>query len=177
MNIALFGFMGVGKTVVGKVLAETTGMRYVDLDEVIVQRTGKTISEIFGGDGEEAFREIERRVTGEVAGLDGQVIACGGGAVLDDENLANLRRTSRMVLLTAEPEIIAERLMEEDEVRPLLMVDDKLGRIQSLLKARIPGYVRAAEIVVSTSRKTPEEVADEILSKLGGSFRDDGQGR
>ena len=110
MNIALLGFMGVGKTAVGKVLAKMTGMNYVDIDEIIVDRAGKTIPKIFEEEGELVFREIERAVTHEIAGLDGQIIACGGGTVLDDENLASLRRASKMVLLNAEPETILERV-------------------------------------------------------------------
>ena len=167
MNIALLGFMGVGKTAVGKVLAKMTGMNYVDIDEIIVDRAGKTIPKIFEEEGELVFREIERAVTHEIAGLDGQIIACGGGTVLDDENLASLRRASKMVLLNAETEIILERGEKDEDKRPLLMADDKLGRIQSLLKARESGYMRAADIVVSTSKKTPEQVAEEILEQLG----------
>ncbi len=170
MNIALFGFMGVGKSAVGKVLAEMTGLNYVDLDEIIIERTGKTISKIFEEEGELVFREVERKVTREIAGLNGQIIACGGGTVLDDENLANLRRSSRMVLLDAEPNIILERVEKEGKKRPLLMADDKLQRIQDLLQTRKPGYMRAADIVVSTSKKTPKQVAKEILEKLGGDL-------
>ena len=175
MNIALFGFMGVGKSAVGKVLAEMTGMNYVDLDEIIIERTGKTISEIFEDEGELVFREVERKITHEIAGLKGQIIACGGGTVLDDENLASLRRFSRMVLLDAEPEVILERVEKEEEKRPLLMVDDKLQRIQGLLQARKPEYMRAADIVVSTSKKTPKQVAKEILEKLGETYEYEGQ--
>jgi shikimate kinase len=167
LNIALFGFMGVGKTAVGCVLAKLTGMSYVDLDEIIVDRAGKTIPEIFEEEGEPAFRGIERAVTREVAGLDGQVIACGGGTVLDDENLANLRRSSKMVLLVAEPGVILERVKKDDDNRPLLATDDKLSQIQSLLKSRESGYMRAADIVVDTSKRTPEQVAEEILEQLG----------
>jgi shikimate kinase len=167
LNIALFGFMGVGKTAVGKILATLTGTSYVDLDEIIVDRAGKTIPEIFKEEGEPAFRGIERAVTREVAGLDGQVIACGGGTVLDDENLANLRRSSKMVLLIAEPRVILERVKKDDDNRPLLATDDKLSQIQSLLKSRESGYMRAADIVVDTSKRTPEQVAEEILEQLG----------
>lgn len=175
MNIALFGFMGVGKTAVGEILAKITGMNYVDIDKIIVERAGKTIPEIFEEDGELVFREIERAVTHEVARLDGQIIACGGGTVLDDENLASLRRASKMVLLNAEPEIILERVEKDEDKRPLLTADDKLGRIQSLLKARESGYIRAADIVVSTSKKTPRQVAEEILVQLRGTLQDNSQ--
>ena len=119
MNVALFGFMGVGKSAVGKMLAEKLGLSFVDLDEEIVSRTGRSIESIFQEDGEERFRELERAVTKEYSALDGQVIACGGGTVIDPENLENLRRSSRMVLLTAEAEVILERVEAEGGVRPV----------------------------------------------------------
>lgn len=160
--------MGVGKTVVGKALAEMTGMTYVDLDEIIVERTERTISEIFDERGELAFRKIEKAITHEIARRDGQIIVCGGGTVIDDENLASLRRTSKMILLNAKPEIILERVEAEGDTRPLLMVEDRLGRIQSLLEARKPSYIRAADFIVDTTEKTPKQAAKEILEHLNG---------
>ncbi len=168
MNIALFGFMGVGKTTVGKALAEMTAMNFVDLDEIIIKRTGKSIKEIFEEDGERFFRVIEREITYEISELNGQIIACGGGTVLDNENLTNLRRSSRMVLLDAEPDVILERVEKEDGKRPLLLGSFKLERIQGLLKTREAGYILAADIVVSTTKKTPDQIATEILEKLRG---------
>ena len=165
MNFALYGFMGVGKTVVGRALAERTGMAYVDLDEEIVESTGKTIPEIFER-GEEAFREIERAVTRVIAARDGQVIACGGGTILDADNLSSLKENSILVLLTAEPEIILKRVMAEGDVRPLLNGGDKLQRIKSLLEARSSAYIQAAELILDTSEMTPEDVAVKILKSM-----------
>lgn len=166
MNFALYGFMGVGKTVVGRALSEMTGMTYVDLDEEIMERTGKTIPEIFDEGGEEAFREIERAITQEIATRDGQVIACGGGTILDSDNLSSLRHNSRLVLLTAEPEIILKRIEAEGDVRPLLNWEDKLQRIRSLLEARNSAYTQAAELIFNTSKMTPEQVAEKILESI-----------
>ena len=165
MNIALYGFMGVGKTVVGKALAEMTGMAFVDLDEEIVGRAGRTIPEIFE-EGELAFREIERGITQEIAARDGQVIACGGGTILEADNLSSLKRNSILVLLTAEPEMILKRVMAEGDVRPLLNGEDKLQRIESLLEARNSAYTQAAELILDTSRITPEQVAEKILESM-----------
>ncbi len=165
MNIALYGFMGVGKTVVGKALAEMTGMAFVDLDEEIVERAGRTIPEIFE-EGEVAFREIERGITQEIAARDGQVIACGGGTILEADNLSSLKRNSILVLLTAEPEMILKRVMAEGDVRPLLNGEDKLQRIESLLEARNSAYTQAAELILDTSRITPEQVAEKILESM-----------
>ena len=166
MNIALYGFMGVGKTVVGKALAEMTGMAFVDLDEEIVERAGRTISEIFDEEGEVAFREIERGITQEIAARDGQVIACGGGTILEADNLSSLKRNSILVLLTAEPEMILKRVMAEGDVRPLLNGEDKLQRIESLLEARNSAYTQAAELILDTSRVMPGQVAEKILESL-----------
>jgi len=158
--------MGVGKTIVGKLLAEKTGLTYVDLDEEIVNRKGKTIPLIFSEEGEAAFRSIENEVTHDIANNIGQIIACGGGTVLKSENRETLQSSSSMVLLTADPEIILQRVEAEGETRPLLMVDDKVGKIRSLLAERNPKYVEAADLIVDTSDLTPEEVAEEILKNL-----------
>jgi len=166
MNVALFGFMGVGKSAVGRMLAEKLGLSFVDLDEEIVSRAGRSIESIFQEDGEERFREIERAVTKEHSALDGQIIACGGGTVIDPENLENLRRSSRMVLLTAEPEVILERVEAEGEVRPLLNGDDKLGKIRSLLTKRWLSYVEAADIIIDTSEYAPRVVVSIIIENL-----------
>jgi shikimate kinase len=166
MNVALYGFMGVGKSAVGRMLAEKLGLSFVDLDEEIVNRTGRSIESIFQEDGEERFREIERSVTEEYSALEGQVIACGGGTVIDPENLENLRRSSRMVLLTAEPEVILERVEAEEDMRPLLNVDDKLGKIRSLLTKRWPSYIEAADIIIDTSEYTPHVVVSIIIENL-----------
>lgn len=163
MNFALFGFMGVGKTVVGRALSEKTGMTYVDLDEEIVKRTGKAISEIFYEGGEKTFREIEKKVTRDIAARDGQVIACGGGTIMDEDNLSNLKHNSKLILLTAEPEIILNRIEAEEGVRPLLESVDKLQQIRNLLEARNSTYFLAAELIFDTSNMTPEQVADKIL--------------
>ena len=166
MNVALFGFMGVGKSAVGKLLAEELGLSFVDLDQEIVSRTGRSIESIFQEDGEVRFREIERVVTKEYSALDGQVIACGGGTVIDPENLENLRRSSRMMLLTAEPEVILERVEAKGDVRPLLNVDDRLGKIRSLLSKRWPRYIEAADIIIDTSEYTPQVVVSIIIENL-----------
>lgn len=166
MNVAIFGFMGVGKSVIAQRVSERTGLAHVDIDETIECKTGKTIPEIFEEGGEPTFREIERSVTREVAARDGQVIACGGGTVLDEENLACLRLNSAMILLTASPETILERVNAEGDVRPLLRVGDRLERIRSLLETRNVKYLRAADMVVDTSGRTTEQVADEILEYL-----------
>lgn len=166
MNVALYGFMAVGKTTVGVILAERLGYAFIDLDTVIVQRTGREIKDIFQEDGEEAFREIEKRVAGDIASGDRQVIACGGGTVLFEENLRNLRISSTLIHLTADPRTILERVEGEGDVRPLLNVEDRLRKLNQLLQVRQPGYQRAADHTVDTTGKTPRQVADEVMEAL-----------
>jgi shikimate kinase len=159
--------MGVGKSVVGKILANKLGFKFVDIDQLIVEKTNKPISKIFSEEGEAAFREIEKEVTHEIALRDNQVIACGGGTILDDNNLNILGRNSTLILLTADPEIILKRV-KTDGSRPLLNVENKTGQIERLLKNRYPRYIRAADLIVDTSKSTPADVADDILSVIQG---------
>jgi shikimate kinase len=168
MNIALFGFMGVGKTVVGKAIASKTELEFVDLDDVIIKRMNKSISDIFKEDGESRFRQIEREITKETASRDKQVIALGGGTILDEENLKQLKKNSKLILLTADPSIILKRILSDGLVRPLLNVEDKLERIRALLYVRLPIYFEAADYVVDTSEGSPKEISAEIIDCLRG---------
>ena len=116
-NIALIGFMGVGKTAVGKALAEKLGRSFVELDLLIEQKVGKSIPDIFQQDGETAFRELEIEVTNEVSKDKNLVIACGGGIVLNKINIDRLRENARMVYLTASPGVILKRVANEEGQR------------------------------------------------------------
>lgn len=165
MNIALYGFMAVGKTTIGQILAESLGYSFVDMDDEIVRETGKEISVIFRDSGEDAFRRIEKKVVKKLSTGDRQVIACGGGAVLDDENVRNLRRNSTLVLLTADPHEIFNRV-EKDDTRPLLNVSDRNHRINTLLASRLPTYEKIADITIDTTTKTPQQVVEEVVSRL-----------
>jgi shikimate kinase len=166
MNIALFGFMAVGKSVVGRLIAQRLDLTFIDLDDMIMNRAGKPITAIFEEDGETRFREIEKAVAREVSARGGQVIACGGGTLINSENLENLKKSSVMILLTADPETILKRVESDGDSRPLLKAPDTLERIKSLLCARSSSYLKAADIVVDTSYRTPEEVAEDILLRL-----------
>lgn len=165
-NVALIGFMGMGKTVVGKALAERLRKGFAELDALIVQRVGKSISEIFRQDGEIAFREVEIEVTKEVAGRKNLVIACGGGVVLNKINIDRLRENAVIVYLTASPAVILKRTLVDGEARPLLNVSDRGKEIKELLRFRKPFYERAADITVNTSRLSVDEVVERILSEL-----------
>lgn len=169
-NIVLVGFMGTGKSTVGRRLAERLGRPFVDTDELIVARAGLPIPQIFAARGEEAFRALEAEVVAEVAERPGQVIATGGGVLLRPENVRRLRERGRLVLLTAAPEAILERLGRNGlSERPLLYgaysPAERLERIRGLLRAREEAYAQA-DASVDTTGLTPDQVADLVLEQV-----------
>ena len=164
-NLVLTGFMGTGKTTVGRILAERLGLEFVDTDEVIESRAGP-IPEIFERDGEDAFRDLERSVAQELAGRTGLVIATGGRMMLDSECAAGLEPDVDVVCLTAAPDTIVERATGPGAVpRPLLDVGDAAARVKQLLSERAEGYGRF--IAVDTEARSPEEVAEAVMEALG----------
>jgi len=165
-SIALIGFMGVGKTAVGKALAEKLDKRFVELDSLIEQKAGKTIPELFHQDGEVAFRELEIEVTKQVSTNKNLVIACGGGLVLNKINIDRLRNESIIVYLTASLRAILNRIPSEGEERPLLDTPDRALAIQELLRFRKPFYEQAADIKIDTSKLDINSVVEQIIEKL-----------
>ncbi|MCK5434031.1 MAG: shikimate kinase [Dehalococcoidales bacterium] len=165
-NIALIGFMGVGKTAVGKALAKKLNRKFAELDLLIERKAGKPIPEIFQQDGELTFRELEIDVTKEIAREKYLVIACGGGVVLNKINIDRLKEESRIVCLTASPRVILERVSGEPWGRPLLKVDNPSSAIQGLLRFREPFYEISADIKIDTSKLDIDSVAEQIISRL-----------
>jgi shikimate kinase len=164
-NVALIGFMGVGKSAVGKALAERLGQKLVEVDSFIIQKAGKSIPQIFQ-DGEIAFREMEIEAVKEIAGGKDQVIACGGGVVLNKINIDRLKQDAVIVWLTATPGVILKRTRSDGAVRPLIKNDTDLAGIRDMLSYRKPYYQRAADLEVDTSHDAVEEVVDQIIVKL-----------
>ena len=162
-NLVLTGFMGTGKTTVGRILADRLRYAFVDTDEIIESRAGP-IPEIFQRDGEEGFREMERSVARELAGRSGLVIATGGRMMLDSECAACLEPVSDIVCLTASADTIIERVGDTTR-RPLLDVPDAPRRVRELLAKRAEKYGRF--IAVDTEDRSPDEVADAVMSRLG----------
>jgi shikimate kinase len=165
-SIALIGFMGTGKTVVGKILAGKLGKDFIELDALIESRAGKSIPDIFRDKGEICFRDLEIEAVREIAGRENAVIACGGGVVLNTINIDRLGRECVIVCLEASPAVILKRTSGADSNRPLLDVADRLRRVKELLRFRRPLYRRAADVTIPTSRLGPEAVARKIIEKL-----------
>jgi shikimate kinase len=161
-NIVLVGFMGTGKTTVAKSLSRRLGMEYVSTDDLIEKKEDRPIKDIFAESGEKYFREVEKSVIKEVSKKQGQVIDAGGGAVLNDENLKNLKKTGVLFCLGATPEDILDRTKRYNH-RPLLNTKDPYAKITELLKIREPHYAKA-DFQIMTSKKGVDEVLDEIIS-------------
>jgi len=164
-SIALIGFMGTGKTTVGKALAKELGKEFVELDDLIEKTAGKSITAIFRNDGEIRFRELEIEAVRGLVGKKDAVMACGGGVVLNKINIDRLAQESVIVCLTAAQKVILERTAGGED-RPLLGVDDRARQVNELLKFRQPYYMRAADITVSTSRLTVEGVVRRIIARI-----------
>ena len=165
-SVALIGFMGTGKTAVGKALAQKLGKEFFELDALIEKKAGKSIPEIFRQDGEIKFRELEIEAAKSIAGRKNAVIACGGGIVLNTINIDRLRRECVIVCLTAATSVILKRTARDKAGRPLLAVGDRPAQIKALLKLRRPFYERAADVTVNTSRLKAEGVAGIIIDRL-----------
>ncbi|MCX7914041.1 MAG: shikimate kinase [Thermodesulfovibrionales bacterium] len=163
-NIVLTGFMGTGKSEVGRVLAEKLSFDFLDSDAEIEKRENMSITQIFTNYGERKFRDIEADIIRELSEKEKVVISTGGGVVLRQSNMLNLRKKGIVVCLTASAETILQRVKDTDD-RPLLKGDDPLGRIRELLEYRTPFY-GDADITINTENKTPEEIASEIIEKL-----------
>ncbi len=162
-NIALIGFMGSGKTSVGRALAELLGFRFVDTDELVEARVKKRITEIFEQEGEPAFRALEGAVVRELADAQGLVISTGGGLPTNPSNLDSLKSHALVVCLWASPEKIFERVGNQSH-RPLLNVPNPLDRIRQLLELRTPFYKRA-DVLISAEGRPVREVAQQVATQ------------
>ena len=161
MNVILFGMMGVGKTTVGKKIAELANLKWLDTDLLIEENYGK-ITEIFQRCGEGYFRDLEKKTVEELSSQNGLVLSVGGGLVLNETNNQLLRKNGKMVYLQAEVETLLERLCL-DTTRPLLQSENLEERLKKLINERAPIYEKVADYTVNVDKKTPMEIAQEIL--------------
>ena len=153
--------MGTGKSVVGKLVAQKTGLIFVDTDEMVIEVAGKSISTIFEEDGEEAFRQIEAQVLSEACKNKGRVISTGGGAVTIEDNLRIMKDSGLLVALTASSDTILSRIEHEGH-RPLLKIDNSKQKIEELLLERQTFY-KKADLIIDTTNITPDAVAEKII--------------
>ncbi|MBP7088711.1 MAG: shikimate kinase [Candidatus Omnitrophica bacterium] len=163
-NIYLVGFMGVGKSLVGKALANYLKQEFLDMDEIIEKREGLKIVDIFSQKGESYFRKAEKELLKEISLKQNLVVSCGGGLICSVENLKILKNTGLVFNLKASAKVIYQRIKNERH-RPLLKVEDPLKQIESLLKKREPFYLQA-HYAINTEKLTVKEIVDMIVNKL-----------
>ena len=163
-NLALIGFMGTGKSSVGRLAADSMHFTFLDTDQVIVARAGKSVDEIFQQDGEPAFREWERKIVEELAYRKRTVIATGGGLPANEANLASLKAHALVICLWASPETIWDRVRGHTH-RPLLNGPEPLVKLQQLLSVREP-YYRQADVLVNTEQRSVREIAVQVVHQF-----------
>lgn len=166
-NIVLIGFMGTGKSTVSSYLKKVFGMEVVEMDQIISERQGMSISDIFETYGEEYFRDLETELLIEMQSRTNVVISCGGGVPMRERNVTEMKKNGKVVLLTARPETILERV-KNDHGRPLLEGNKNVGFIADLMKKRREKYEAAADITIETDYKTKQEICEELIQKISG---------
>lgn len=171
-NLVLIGGRASGKTSVGKALAQALKRPFVDLDEVLVAEAGCSIAELVATEGWPGFRRREKELVERCARLPGQVLAPGGGVILDPENVQILRRHGRIIWLTAESATLSERLRQDSasqESRPSLTGADPVAEMERVLTERAPLYQAAAHLVLDTTGLSIPEVVNRILEEISES--------
>jgi shikimate kinase len=163
-NLALVGFMGTGKSSVGRLAAKHLGFDFIDTDEWIESQTGKTIAEIFDQNGEAVFRQLEADAARGLESRRNIVISSGGGFIVNPDNLASLKSHALVICLWASPETIWERVRTQTH-RPLIQTADPLEKIRQLLAQRSAAY-HDADAMIHTGCRPPKEVAQQVLHQF-----------
>lgn len=161
-NIFLIGFMGAGKSTIARTLQTAYGMHLVEMDEQIEAEEGMKISEIFAQKGEAYFRSLETQLLEALQNQDNMVVSCGGGVPMRECNVEAMRKSGKIVYLSASPETIYERV-RHFHTRPLLEGNMNVDYITQLMEIRMPKYMAAADLIVETDGKTAEEICAEVL--------------
>ncbi len=165
-NISIIGFMGSGKSTIGRIIAKKLDLLFIDLDNIIELSEESLISDIFDRKGEEYFRDIESRVVRKIYNNNNCVFACGGGVVHRRENMELIRGSSRVVYLETSPDTAFKRLKGASN-RPLIKTEDPEKKISDLIKGRRPLYEKYSDINFNTDNTGPGKAADMIIKKLG----------
>jgi len=166
INLVLIGFMGSGKSSIGRILATKLGFHLLDTDALVVEAAGMQITDIFKWKGEEGFREYEAKALAYLVDRNakGAVVATGGGIVTRESNLPLLHRLGFVVQLTASEEVIFERV-SRNKARPLLHTPNPRETVSELLSRRAPLYAAAADYTIDTSAKSHTQAADAIIAE------------
>lgn len=164
-NIVLVGFMGSGKTAIGRRVASLLHWDFQDTDTLIEKGANRTISEIFEQKGEPYFRDLETKTLQKLLGTEKQVISTGGGIVLREKNWGLLRKLGPVIALEASPQTVFRRVGRKKH-RPLLRSKDRFQQIESMMRERAPFYAKA-DFTISTDQKSTPQVAREIVQRLG----------
>lgn len=164
-NIVLIGFMGAGKSTISDFLKTVFAMDVVEMDQIIAERQGMSISDIFETYGEEYFRELETKLLVEMQSRSNVVISCGGGTPMRECNVVEMKKNGRVVLLTAKPETILERVKDNHD-RPLIENNKNVSFIAELMEKRREKYEVAADIIIETDGKSELEICEELVHSL-----------
>ena len=164
-SVFLIGFMGVGKSSITLELGHLLGLDTVEMDDYIVQQEGRSIPEIFDQDGEGYFRQVERAVVVTLGEGEHRVISCGGGTPMRECNVVEMKKNGRVVLLTAKPETILDRVKDNHD-RPLLENNKTVPFIADLMEKRRAKYEAAADIIIETDGKNELEICEELVHRL-----------
>lgn len=171
----MIGFRGTGKTTIGKILAQRLGKEFIDADEYLEQKAGKTIKDIFAEGGEKLFREIEVQIISELSLLDDKVIATGGGVILKEENVRRLKKNGIIILLDADVDTLYKRIHENTQTqqrRPNLTNRGAYEEIEYLLAYRRPLYDRIADCVINTAIMSKNDAANKITAFINNHVKD-----
>lgn len=164
-NIFLIGFMGAGKSTISDYLSAMFAMEVVEMDQLIVEREGMSISDIFSTYGEEYFRNLETQLLIEMQSRSNVIVSCGGGVAMREQNVVEMKKNGRVALLTATPKTILERVKDNND-RPLLTGHKNVEDIGNLMEARKEKYEAAADVLVNTDDKTVLQICEDLIRKL-----------
>jgi shikimate kinase len=164
-NIVLIGFMGAGKSTISDFLKNVFAMDVVEMDQIIAERQGMSISDIFETYGEQYFRDLETNLLIEMQSRSNVVISCGGGTPMRECNVVEMKKNGRVVLLTAKPETILSRVKDNHD-RPLLEGNKNVDFIAGLMEKRREKYQAAADIVIETDGKDKLEICEELVQRI-----------
>lgn len=164
-NIFLIGFMGAGKSTMSDYLSTALAMDVVEMDQIIAQRQGMSISDIFETYGEQYFRDLETNLLIEMQSKSNVVVSCGGGTPMRENNVAEMKKNGRVVLLTAKPETILDRVKDSHD-RPLIENNKTVPFIADLMEKRREKYEAAADVIIQTDGKSELEICEEMIHRL-----------